>query len=79
MGTEITEIRGRHEKPQIGTFTSIYEPSIIHLNSPISVKRFWGGTENGVMAQLTMNGGHVQLNREQMKELIEALMECLHD
>ena len=73
MGTEIAEIRGRHEKPQIGTFTSIYEPSIIR------VKRFWGGTENGVMVQLTMNGGHVQLNREQMKELIEALMECLYN
>jgi len=72
MSTNITSIKGRYEANHHNTDKlPIYEVSELNIN------RFYGGKENGGMLQLTIYNGqnepYVQLTREQVCNLIEAL------
>lgn len=70
MSTEIKVIKGRYEdinKNKTG-FKVEYKSNELYLT------RFAGGKKNGTMLQLSISeNGYTQLNKEQVKELIQAL------
>ena len=73
MSTQIAKIKGRCE-----TINSMdYERSHIDLT------RFWAGSENGRMLQITIsdfdNVAHVQLTRKQVKQLAKVLKNAFND
>ena len=75
MSTEITEIKGRYEVRTKCEKTS-YDDCCIHIN------RFYSGRIHNRMLQLTINGntnGYIQLTKEQVKELIQALKDSFND
>lgn len=58
MSTRIAEVRGRFE-----TDNGLSPSSVV-------INRFYGGNRNGSMVQLTLsNGGHIQLTKQQVKDL----------
>jgi hypothetical protein len=53
--------------------------SVSHKNSELYVTSFYGGKENGAMIQISPDFGtdHIQLKKEQVKELIKILTDWL--
>lgn len=77
MSTHIKTIVGRYETigRSIG-FIANYAPAELDLT------RFWGGTKNGSMLQLTTQcdkTAYIQLTQEQVKELAQTLLDCFDD
>ena len=74
MSTEIGKVKGRNEKNHNADFTVEYE------KTKMFVTRFYGGTENGVMVQLTMSGDkpYIQLTEKQAKKLVKLLNETFN-
>lgn len=72
MSTELTPIKGRIEIPDGHTRTSTYRETEILLTS-------FSGGKNGTMVQLTLPLGvcHVQLTKDQVKDLIATLSEWI--
>lgn len=71
MSTELTPIIGRTEFPHPETMQSTYKEDELLLTS------FSGGKENGRMLQLTLIHGHIQLTKDQVKDLIQTLSEWI--
>ena len=77
MSTHIKTIVGRYE-----IVTRRNNPVVVYDNSELHLTRFWGGTTNGSMLQLTIQcdkTAYVQLTQEQIKELSEILKNCFND
>ena len=71
MSTHIANIKGRVED----TYKS--SPSkIVYKDNTLSINRFWGGTKNGRMIQLTIDENYIQLTSKQIEELIKILSNC---
>jgi len=69
MSTRIKEIEGRYEDP-FGDGTE-------YVETMLSLTRFSGGREKGVMLQLTTGmPGYIQLTKEQCLELSKDLVEA---
>ena len=72
MSTEIAEIKTQYQVYPNGKGVQ-YRDDILHVN------RFYGGTENGAMIQLTIinsKEGYTMLTQEQCKELAQVLNDC---
>ena len=77
MSTRIKTIKGRYETigRKIG-FVANYAPAELDLT------RFWSGTANGRMLQLTIQSdrtAYIQLTQEQVKELAQTLLDSFDD
>jgi hypothetical protein len=73
MSQELAIIKGQHEVIDKNA------KSVAHKDSDLYVTSFSGGKENGVMIQLSPDLGtdHIQLKKEQVKELIKILTDWL--
>lgn len=71
MSTQIGKVKGRFEEKHHGDYTVDYGKSKLYVN------RFYGGTENGPMVQLTMSNDkpYIQLTQKQAKKLVKLLNE----
>ena len=77
MSTHIKTIVGRYE-----IVTRRNNPVSVYDNSELHLTRFWGGTANGRMLQLTIQSdrtAYIQLTQEQVKELAQTLLDCFDD
>lgn len=78
MSTNIATIVGRCESNMSTPLDPvIYRPARVH------VTRFYGGKENGQMIQIGVQDSktvsHIQLTREQVKELAQILNDSFND
>ncbi len=73
MSTELKSITGRIEIPDAETRTSSYRTTNLLITS------FSDGPKNGTMLQLTIaaSGGHIQLTREEVRDLCSTLRKWL--
>ena len=69
MSTEIGKVKGRFEEKHNGDMTVDYGKSKMYVG------RFYGGTENGPMVQLTLDMGkdYIQLTKKEAKKLRKLL------
>ena len=77
MSTRIKTIKGRYE-----SVSRRDSPTPIYSNSELHLTRFWGGTKNGSMLQLTIQSdktAYIQLTQEQVKELAQTLIDSFDD
>jgi hypothetical protein len=77
MSTHIKTIVGRYE-----IVTRRNNPVSVYDSSELDLTRFWGGTTNGRMLQLTIQGdrtAYIQLTQEQVKELAQTLIDSFDD
>lgn len=77
MSTSIKTIVGRYE-----IVTRRNNPVVVYDNSELHLTRFWGGTTNGRMLQLTIQSdrtAYIQLTQEQVKELAQTLLDSFDD
>lgn len=73
MSKELTTIKGRIEIPDADTKTSKYTDGELYITS------FPGGKSEGQMVQLsfTLMEDHIQLTKQQVRDLIATLSEWL--
>jgi hypothetical protein len=68
MSTNIATIYGEREaviQPQKG--------KVQKSRQTMSITRFWGGSQNGVMLQLTIGNWYIQIDSKGIEELKEVL------
>jgi len=76
MSTKIKTIKGRYQN------VSSYSHKAAFLTGELDLTRFWGGTPNGRMLQLTISSdrtAYIQLTEAQVKELAQTLTDCFND
>ena len=77
MSTHIKTIVGRYE-----IVTRRNNPVVVYDNSELHLTRFWGGTKNGSMLQITIQcdkTAYIQLTQKQVKELAQTLIDSFDD
>lgn len=77
MSTRIKTIKGRYE-----SVSRRDSPQSVYSTSELDLTRFWGGTANGRMLQLTIQcdkTAYIQLTQEQVKELAQTLIDSFDD
>jgi len=69
MSTEIGKVKGRYEEKHNG------DMSVDYSKAKMYVTRFYGGTKNGPMVQLTLdiNKDYIQLTKKEAKKLSKLL------